>query len=203
MSSRGTQRLESPRLQKTEDLKTFKLSCHQNLTAAALWRYHVLRERTGRSGWGAGGSRSNPCRLFKETRPSHIPEGETMFCHSGVFSGRSAPPLSLVPGSAQYYWSKANSKLANQQGSKLIIQLTVEKLKFFIKGKWNTVNLCFNRGSPHVAFTPRALWLLCEAVRRPKNDRSFTDLKIRQVLSFFFPPCMMIFPATITVTHSL
>lgn len=126
-------------------------------------------------------------RLFKDTRPSHIPEGETMFYHSRVFSGRSTPPLSLVPSSAQYYWSKANSKLANQQGSKLIIQLTVEKLKFFIKGKWNTVNLCFNRGFPHVAFTPLALWLCCEAVTRPKNDRSFTDLKIRQVLSFFFP----------------
>lgn len=111
--------------------------------------------------------------------------------------------FSLVPGSAQNYWSNANSKLASQQGSKLIIQLTVEKLKFFIKGKWNTVNLCFNGALPHVAFTLLALWLCCEAVTRPKNDRSFTDLKIRQVLSFPHPLCMMIFPATITVTHSL
>lgn len=126
-------------------------------------------------------------RLFKDKRPSRIPEGKSIFYHRGIFSAKSAPPPSLIPAWAQYYWSKANSKLANQQGSKLIIQLTVEKLKFFIKGKWNTVNLCFNGAFPHVAFALLVLWLCCEAVTWPKNDRSFTDLKIRQVLSFFFP----------------
>lgn len=135
-----------------------------------------------------GGSWDNMCRLFKDRGPAEFQrEKLCSITATYFFSVRSAPPPALIPGSAQYYWSPANSKLANQQGSKLIIQLTVEKLKFFIKGKWNTVNLCFNGAFPHVALTRRVLWLCCEAVTRPKNDRSFTDLKIRQVLSFFPP----------------
>lgn len=131
--------------------------------------------------WGLGG---NPFTPLQDKGPAKFQKEKLCsITASYFFSVRSAPPPSLLPGSAQYYWSTANSKLANQQGSKLIIQLTVEKLKFFIKGKWNTVNLCFNGAFPHVAFTLLVLWLYCEAVTRPKNDRSFTDLKIRQVLS--------------------
>lgn len=152
---------------------------------------------------GVGDPGSNPFMPLKDKGPAKFQKEKLCsITATYFFSVRSAPPP-LLPSSAQYYWSTANSKLANQQGSKLIIQLTVEKLKFFIKGKWNTVNLCFNGAFPHVAFTLLVLWLYCEAVTRPKNDRSFTDLKIRQVLSFPHPPCMMIFPATITVTHSL
>lgn len=144
----------------------------------------LIESRVTRGVWCLGAVHSDSLRI---KAPAEFQKEKSMFYHWGVFSGKSVPPPSLIPGWAQYYWSKAKSKLANQQGSKLIIQLTVEKLKFFIKGKWNTVNLCFNGAFPHVAFTLLVLWLCCEAVTQPKNDRSFTDLKIRQVLSFFFP----------------
>lgn len=160
--------------------------------AVKCWKTHGCRKR--RRIWNVNiiQSPKRDCRHSEFTRYCHREPGDherndVLSQPRIFFTVRSASPPSLLPGSAQYHWSTANSKLANQQGSKLIIQLTVEKLKFFIKGKWNTVNLCFNGAFPHVAFTLLVLWLCCEAVTQPKNDRSFTDLKIRQVLSFFFP----------------
>lgn len=158
-------------------------SSHQNVITEVLGvqQVFITEHRLTTGVWGLGG---NPFTPLKAEGPAKFQKEKLCSIKASYFfSVRSAPPPSLLPGSAQYYWSTANSKLANQQGSKSIIQLTVEKLKFFIKGKWNTVNLCFNGAFPHVAFTLLVLWLYCEAVTQPKNDRSFTDLKIRQVLS--------------------
>lgn len=157
----------------------------------------VAGQRGVRS-WG------NMLRLFKARGPATFQKEKlrsvpaTDFC-----SVKSAPPLSLIPGSARYYWSMANSKLANRQGSELIIQLTVEKLKFFIKGKWNTVNLCFNG-----AFPPRGIYstgslTLLWSCNSAKKWQKLYWFKNKAGFELFFPPCMMIFPATITVTHSL